>query len=441
MPTTGLHCEIAESFEALQLLSESWQKLWAADRGAVPFQTFSWATAWWQCYGRALQVFSPVVYDGSEVVAILPLVKHGRVLSFLGTPEADYADILCAESRTVGALDLILRTLLEQHRKWDRAALHHLDANSRIASHWHELPHALQRHLQLVPSNCSSKIQVDSAQACSRLHMLAQGRHLREKQRRLEKLGRLQFRHVESWLEAQQHLERFFHQQIQGRLLSHKSSACQDARFRNFIRALGDRLDLSSQMRLGVLEVGGRVVAWNIGFETSNKLFLYQQTFDAAHGNCSPGEVLLRNLLTYAAARTSPELDFGLGDEHFKSRFANRITEVFTLYIEPSRWSFVRRWWREVHGQGQLLLRAGKRKAGTHPHLWRLVRRSRLLFAAALGRSGSWKVQPGNDRDTCPELQGTAITAARDAANMLICFNCTSQICVTGGTARWELPA
>ncbi len=88
-------------------------------------------------------------------------------------------------------------------------------------------------------------------------------------------------------------------------------------------------------MRFGVLELDGRPLAWNFGFQVNGKFLLYQHTFDVDASEYTPGELLLWNLFEYAKNHVAREFDFGKGSEPYKNRFANHSRATFSLCIEP----------------------------------------------------------------------------------------------------------
>ena len=108
-----LRCEVASDFSELEEVSSDWERLWQADCRAEIFQTLEWTRAWWQSYGHDLTLCSPIVFEGNKVIGILPLVKRGNAVQFLGAPEADYADLLCEEGREKAVVAAALRALFQ----------------------------------------------------------------------------------------------------------------------------------------------------------------------------------------------------------------------------------------------------------------------------------------------------------------------------------------
>ena len=343
-----LRCEIVTQFDRLEDLAPEWNRLWQADSRAEIYQGFTWARAWWSCFGRGRQLCTPVVYEGDRVVLILPLVRQERTIRFLGTPQADYCDVLCSDRRTAELLTLALNAVLQWVPGWTECILEDLPAHSRITSHWQELPSELRSLLRLTPSKCCPTIAFGEKRNEIIERLLAK-KHLQRKQRKLDKAGVLSFRHIETRAEAQEQLTQFFQCQRRRCALLGKTSAFNSPEMCGFLRALADQLDLRNEMRLGVLELDGRSLAWSLAFQVNGKFAFYQQTFDVDASDYAPGEVLLHYLLLYAKENVERELDFARGEEFFKSRFATHIRQSWDLYLEP----------RNFRGQLQGLWRAG----------------------------------------------------------------------------------
>ena len=123
---SALRCEVATDFRELENISQDWERLWQADSGAEIFQTVEWARAWWQSYGHDFALCSPIVFEGNKIIGILPLVKRGNIVQFLGTPEADYTDLLCEEGREKEVLTVALGALFQSIKHWDECILQHL---------------------------------------------------------------------------------------------------------------------------------------------------------------------------------------------------------------------------------------------------------------------------------------------------------------------------
>jgi hypothetical protein len=106
---------------------------------------------------------------------------------------------------------------------------------------------------------------------------------------------------------------------------------------RAFYQALTDEFDPASILRFGVLELDGRPIAYHFGFESDGKLIWYKPSFDVEFWDDGPGEVLLRQLLSYCQKADVRELDFTVGYESFKYRFANHERYNRRILVHRSR--------------------------------------------------------------------------------------------------------
>jgi CelD/BcsL family acetyltransferase involved in cellulose biosynthesis len=336
-----LRCEILADFARVEQLSAQWDRLWKADPVGEIFQSFAWNRAWWRAYNRDFELCCVVVWNDGKVIGILPLMLKGHTVRFMGAPQSDYTDILAEESDVALVLATAARALFHS-RGWKECIFEHLSSQSRIVRHWSKLPPELRKALCLVPARHSPTILLQNDAGL--LNKLAEKKHLRRHERKLEKSGSFNFRFLQTRYEIQQHLAIFFRYQIRSRVLRAEKSDCLSPEFSELLRALVEELNPREQLRFGLLEWNGQPLAYHLGFQVNDKFTMYQQAFDVDAWDYSPGEVLLRQLFLYAADHVTREFDFSVGYEFYKSRFANHLKENFTLYMErPSLLGRVRR--------------------------------------------------------------------------------------------------
>jgi CelD/BcsL family acetyltransferase involved in cellulose biosynthesis len=382
-PGRSLCCEVITDFPRLESLSLEWQRLWESDCRAEIFQTPGWGKAWWRSYGQQYTLCSVVVYEEDELIGLVPLVKRANVVQFLGTPQADYADIICEESRVTEVLAAALRTLLNWSEGWSECVLQHLAKYSRIVRYHQDLPRELRRRLHLVPTESYQTIVLrDNREEVFKEVMGKQ--HTRRRQNKLRKAGRLRFRHLETKVEAQEYLNDFFRHHVRRRAAIGKKSSCASPEFCNFLRALVDEIE-PDRLRFGVLELDSSALAWALGFRVNGKFLLYQHTFDVDAWDYSPGEVLLVKLLEYARNNITREFDFGKGREAYKNRFANHTRETFSLFIErPGLVGEMHGLLRETQGAVHLAVDKLERAVTAYRPALRLLRSFHTLTTGAL---------------------------------------------------------
>lgn len=273
--TAGNHapaerCEVVTDFHHLEELWSEWAHLWASDPRAEIFQTPEWARAWWRSFGRRYTVCSLVVFAADEVVGIVPLVKRDNVMQFLGTPEVDYADILCDEQRAAEVLAVALKTLCESVTGWNECVFQHLSRYSRVFRYYRELPREIRARLRCVPAERYQTI-ILGEQRDAVFNSLLRKHHTRRRQNKLQKAGRVRFRHLETMQEVEPYLTAFFRHHVRRHALVGRRSACATPEFCQFIRALIQELAPEGWVRFGVLELDSRPLAWHLGFQVNGK--------------------------------------------------------------------------------------------------------------------------------------------------------------------------
>ncbi len=381
-----LRGEVMCDFAELEKLSSDWERLWQTGGRGEIFQTLAWARAWWQSYRRDFTLCSPVVLQGNRVIGILPLVKRGNLIQFLGMPEADYTDLLCEEGREKEVLTVALQALFELVEPWEECILQHLAKDGRVVRHYQELPRGLRRRMKLVPAGRYQTILLEENRE-EIFNSLLGKHHTRRRNNKLKKAGQVTLRRVVNKPEAQQHLDYFFLHHIRRCALLGRESTCARPEFRDFLRALVEELDPTGCLRFEVLELDGRPFAWHFSFLVNGKFLLYQHTFDLDSWDYAPGEVLLSHLLRFAQDNVTREFDFGSGDEAYKGRFARHTRETFSLFVEPSGVKGMLQGWLRA-GQSYLYPAVShlKQRAKTHSGLFRIFRGIRISTSGVMSQ-------------------------------------------------------
>lgn len=366
VPASTLGCELITDFSRLEALSADWQRLWRADPDGEIFQTFAWARAWWRCYAETVVLCSFAVFEGERVIGIVPLVRDRDRIVFLGGRHADYCDLLCESGRGAEVFEAALEALL-RFPGWKECVLRNLKINSQVLVQSAKLPTRLRRYVQTVPGEDCCTILL--GENCDVLGSLIGKGHTKRRLNKLRKAGALTFRHIETKAEAQAQLSAFFRHQVRRRALAGKDRPAPE--LCTFLRNLIDELDLTKELRFGVLELNGCPLAWHLSFYLNGKLLFYQQTFDVDAWDYSPGEVLIHELLDYARENVTREVDFTRGNEPFKDRFTTHTRESYSLYIERSGMGGQLR--RVLRGSMAPWLRLGQ-------HAQRVAKRRDLTF-------------------------------------------------------------
>jgi len=331
-----MSCEIVTTEARLRQMAPDWQRLNDGGRRGTIFQQWEWVSAYCRAYGPQITLRVAAVYIEHRLIGILALQQRGESLEFLGTPEADYGDILCEEQYAQSVLSLALETILTPPTPWKRGVLKEITADSLIAKHSPELPPSLRRHLQLLYHCPSPVIDLDGPDRMEVLDALMKQDHLKRYDRKMQRSGVFSCRHLDTKEEAHRHLLHFFDQHICRNAMVGRKSRFQDAAPRAYFEALVDHCDPASTVRFSVIEVDGKPITYHFGFQLNGMFTYYSSSFDVNQADNSPGRALLRNLFLYCENPAIREFDFSIGDESYKFHYANRIKDNLLLNIDPA---------------------------------------------------------------------------------------------------------
>ncbi len=371
-----VHCELVTSFSRLESLAPEWDRLFAsAPPAGGMFQSWPWARAFWKVHGGELSLCTLVVFDGSRVIGILPAAVRGRTARLLGAPYADYNGVLCAPDRATDVIRVALTALLNAPHDWTECIFEGVPASSPLANDGAVLPAWLEPHRQVTFEYLCPTTVNDGAV----FDRLSRKESLRRHENRLARRGRLSFRHIEDREEILGgHLDRFFDMQIARLAMMGVRSPFLSPDARAMFRALLLELDPARELRFSVLELDGRALAYHFGLQHAGKYVWYLPAFDVEFWDDSPGEVLLKHVLTYAHERQLTEFDFTIGDEGYKNRFANVVRQTCTVHFDRHP--------RRIQVRARRVVRSARDAVRRSPRLAKYVRRLRAMLIDATRR-------------------------------------------------------
>jgi CelD/BcsL family acetyltransferase involved in cellulose biosynthesis len=330
MRVSEITIHVVESFDDPLASPARWDAVLRRGKTDVVFLTWHWQRAWWEAFGRGTLLLIVAERDG-ETVAIAPLFAEAGMIFFVGSGGSDYLDFIGDISEPV-VLDSILNTARHSipdflgfrfYHVPDESATGHLlkSAGDRLVLDVFDEGDLRAPMLDFSTPNDSSPTQKKSLQ-----------RH--EKFFRRE--GSLEVLHFTEGEKIRPHLKEFFAQHIDRWKRTASPSLFEDLRKQQFYEKLIEIADHTGWLRFTRIDWNGTPIAFHFGTCYRGQYLWYKPSFAVELARHSPGEVLLRQLLLAAQAEHARVFDFGLGDERFKSRFANRVSTVRTWGSYPA---------------------------------------------------------------------------------------------------------
>jgi len=153
------------AMESFASLEKRWQELLAASATNHILLTPQWQRAWWQAFGRGRDLLLLSVQRDSELMGVIPLMRQGERISFIGRSDVcDYMDLVARQGEEVAVLSQLLDYI--EPLDWDAIDLQSLLPHSLVLSHF--VPLARQRGylIDITKEDVSPELVLPSALAC-----------------------------------------------------------------------------------------------------------------------------------------------------------------------------------------------------------------------------------------------------------------------------------
>ena len=324
---------ILDGFEDPVLADGVWEALQRDGDTDVVFLTREWQRSWWESFRRERLLLVAAERE-DRVIALAPLFAQDGMVYFVGSGGSDYLDFV-GNIAGPGTLEAILRTARDVVPGFAGFRFYHVPDRSSTGERLRCVAARLGLRCVdegeiLAPALILDPPEVGAA--------AVQKKSLVRHERFFRREGVLIARHLSDGALIAEHLDEFFEQHIQRWSGTPYPSLFQRRSRREFYTRLTRDAAKSGWLRFVRLDWEGRPIAFHFGFSYRGSYLWYKPTFAIDLAKRSPGEVLLRVILSAAIEEGAQILDFGIGDEAFKRRFATEIRRVRTwgLYPETS---------------------------------------------------------------------------------------------------------
>ena len=326
-----INIRLDTDWRAPPLTADVWRAAAAHGDTWTVFQELHWVRSWWDVYGRGKLLIVSAWSDRS-MIAVAPLFIDGGMAFFVGSGGSDYLDFI-GDAMLPGVVKAILDSVLERVPGLLGFRFYHVPDTSRTGGRLREI--ATQLNLNCVDEGELAAPVLDLGPNGDAGLAAAQRKSLVRHERAFRRAGMLSVRHLRSAAEIQSRLDVFFDQHERRWQATGHPSLFRDPAHRAFYRRLTEGADDSGWLRFTSVEFEGRPIAFHFGFSHRGTYLWYKPSYEINLARRSPGEVLLRQLLLAAVQEEARVFDFGLGDEAFKHRFANRVPRVRTWGLYP----------------------------------------------------------------------------------------------------------
>jgi CelD/BcsL family acetyltransferase involved in cellulose biosynthesis len=327
--------EVVEGARGFAALAAEWDALLAAGPVDQPYHRHGYLRAWLDAFAPRGTLRVLVARDPSgKPAGMAPLLeerRRGRVL--LAAPANDHSSrvewVLGVDpAGAVAALWSHLRDRL----RWDVLLLRDVPSDgptSRLLEeHARRDRHPVGRWRSLESPFLTLGRQPREPALSSKFVA-----NLRRRMRRLQEQGAVSYRRVEGGEAASCFLEQFFALEAAGWKGRGGTAIAADAPTHAFYRSLAEVAERERWLALRAIDLDGRPVAMHLGLLYRGVYSLPKPAYDERLSSCSPGQLLLREVLAECEAGHLRELDFLGPDMPWKRDWEPSLRSHDWLYV------------------------------------------------------------------------------------------------------------
>ncbi len=157
--------------------------------------------------------------------------------------------------------------------------------------------------------------------------------NVRRRRRKLEEKGKVTFEKVEGGLELEARLEEGFLLEQSGWKGERGTAMAQDSATRGFYTELARDAAYRGRLSLYYLRLDGRAVAFQYGLTYGGRYFLLKPGYDEELKECSPGQLLMDEVLADCIQQGLREFDFLGPDMVWKRDWTDKVRRHTWLYL------------------------------------------------------------------------------------------------------------
>jgi CelD/BcsL family acetyltransferase involved in cellulose biosynthesis len=324
----------------LLALEESWTALLGAMNAATVFASPQWAVAWWHHFGAGNRLQVLAVYaPGGRLVGVAPLMIRPlgpfRKLEFIGSGLSDLGDVVIHPAHAAPVTAVLFQHLRARRRDWDLGDWSEIPPTSPLLAYLatHPPPGLLvrrtpQTECPVIDLPATWEAYVSGLARKRRYYVNSFPRKFeREHAGHVTTASRPA--EVPAAVDAFYRLHMARWQAKAGEL----SAEHTDPHFKPFLEEVCTRLAERGWLRLTTLQAGEQPVAAAINFLFNGRWNSYMKGFDPAWSQARPGTVLDAARIKQAIGEHATVLDFGRGDEAYKSGFGGTSYRTTRLLL------------------------------------------------------------------------------------------------------------
>ncbi|MDI6804775.1 MAG: GNAT family N-acetyltransferase [Bacteroidota bacterium] len=345
-----LSIEEINSIEELQFIQSEWNTLLAKSETHTVYLTYQWLTTWWSCFktpNKKLLILA--VRDNTELIGLAPLmiVEYSiagikiRKIEFISMMRFAYSpsnlsgslDFIIKAGRHQEVLSSIILHLKNNLRGWVYMRLHPIRFSSSSISVLKSLTkeHDFAYHQRIVFHNI--RVPIDTTWE---IYCQQRGTNFLKKFKSLEnkmmQLGELKYVDITS----ANYFESAYNTLIEIEARSWKSKnglPIFHSFYKNFFKKLAKVCSENGMLRLWILELNGKGIAYDLSIMYSDIIESLSSTYDETYAKYSPGHLLSYYAFNKYFLEKRLEINLLWADISSKSKWTSTWDQFDEIFI------------------------------------------------------------------------------------------------------------
>ena len=313
-----LQIKAVQSFEELKFHADSWDRLAFEAPQQLPMSSYAWVSSYFEHYLQANESWVCLfAYDGDELVGVMPLVVkscHLLKLKFvlLGirrSAQTCSIDMLAKQGQENIVIPVLIDAAIEYFPRQIGIIFDRLPENSPTIAILENLSgFTLTKEFDSV----GAFLNIRNNFAEYRANLSGNFRsNLNKASKKLHKLQGVKI----SFLNGKQVTEEYLNQLIEVEAKSWKKDAgtaiINSPTAVAFYQSLTQRLSTAGLLEWQILEVEGKTIAINLAVRLKRLILIWKLAYDPAYSKCSPGSILLEEVVKLAyESQDTEEINF-----------------------------------------------------------------------------------------------------------------------------------
>jgi len=360
-PLTGIEVNLVQDIHTFTRLRPEWNALVERTRNE-PFYRHEFIRSWLENFRPEARLKLLIGREpGGRLVALLPLIEEP--VRMFGIPLRQWASPTNVQSARFdliaedeGTANHAFFSYLRNAKDWDLLRITDLPPNGS-ARRLDEIAREHAFPTGVYESHRSVYVALPSSMETFQAALGGKFRgNLRRRRKLLEEKGTISFDQITGGPDLQVRLEECFAIEQSGWKGKHGEPANQDPRIHGFYSALARRTSKEGSFSLYRLLLDGRPIAFHYGLKQDGIFSLLMTSYDESLRDCSPGHLLVEEVLRHCIETGQREFDFLGCDLEWKRAWSQTSRQHIWLFIFRNN---VRG--RFVHGMKFKLTPAAKR--------------------------------------------------------------------------------